>query len=142
MANSYDIALVDELRRRLNCTYEEALLGLEAGGGDLVRSLAATEHVKSQRDGAALSGELIGRAVELAKEGKLRGLRVKLGDRAVGEVPVPKGPAGGALAALVTLLLSRISVEMVCEDTQGTEAACTSKTSSSPSSDSGPAATA
>ena len=142
MAEKYDIAMVDELRRRLDCTYEEALLGLEAGEGDLVRALAATERIKSQRDGASFSGELIGQAVELAREGKLKGLRVMLGDRAIGEVPVPKGVAGGALAALLTLLLSRVSVAMVCEEIEGTTAECTSNTSSSPSSDSGPAAAA
>ncbi len=112
-------------------------MGLEAGQGDLVRSLAATEKIQSQREGASFSGEMIANAVELAREGKLKGLRVMLGDRAVGEVPVPKGVAGGALAALLTLLLSRVSVEMVCDETLGTETVCTSKTSSSPSSDSG-----
>ncbi len=108
MAEQYDIKLVDELRKRLDCTYEEALLGLEAGGGDLVRSLAATEKIQSSREGASFSGEMIAQAVQLAREGKLKGLRVMLGDRAVGEVPVPKGVAGGALAALLTLLLSRV----------------------------------
>ena len=115
MAN-YDIAVVDEIRRRLDASYEEALLGLEAGEGDLVRSLAAAERIKAQRDGAQLSGEIIGQAIELAKEGKLKGLRVKLGDRAVGEVPLPKGPAGGALGAVLSLLLSRVSVELVSEE--------------------------
>ena len=115
MAN-YDIAVVDEIRRRLEASYEEALLGLEAGEGDLVRSLAAAERIKAQRDGAQLSGEVIGQAIEMAKEGKLKGLRVKLGDRAVGEVPLPKGPAGGALGAVLWLLLSRVSVELVSEE--------------------------
>jgi hypothetical protein len=97
MAKTYDIALVDEIRRRLDCSYEEALLGLEAGDGDLVRSLAATERLKSQRDGAQVSGELIGRAIELSKEGKLKGLQearqvldlVPLGD--VGHVQDAQG---------------------------------------------------
>ncbi len=62
------------------------------------------------------SGEVIGKAVELAKEGRLKGLRVKLGDRTVGEVPLPKGPAGGALGAVLTLLLARVSVELVTEE--------------------------
>lgn len=122
MAN-YDIAIVDEIRRRLDATYEEALLGLEAGEGDLVRSLAATERVKAQRDGAQLSGEVIAAAIEKAKEGKLKGLRVKLGDRPVGEVPLPKGAAGGALGAVLSLLLSRVSVELITEDSGSSETA-------------------
>ena len=121
MAN-YDIALVDEIRRRLDASYEEVLLGLEAGEGDLVRSLAATERIKAQRDEAQLSGETIGKAIEMAKEGKLKGLRVKLGDRPVGEVPLPKGPAGGALGAVLSLLLSRVSVELITEEAGGHEA--------------------
>ncbi len=114
---SYDIALVDEIRKRLDCTYEEAVLGLEAADGDLVRALAATERIKSQREGAQVSGELVGKAIELAREGKLKGLRVKLGDRPIGEVPLPKGAAGGAIGAVLALLLARVSVELVTEDT-------------------------
>jgi hypothetical protein len=121
MAN-YDIALVDEIRRRLDASYEEVLLGLEAGEGDLVRSLAATERIKAQRDEAQLSGETIGKAIEMAKEGKLKGLRVKLGDRPVGEVPLPKGAAGGALGAVLSLLLSRVSVELITEEAGAREA--------------------
>lgn len=121
MAN-YDIALVDEIRKRLEASYEETLLGLEAGEGDLVRSLAATERIKAQRDGAQLSGEEIGKAIELAKEGKLKGLRIMLGDRPVGEVPLPKGPAGGALGAVLSLVLSRVSVELIAEQPEEPEA--------------------
>ncbi len=120
---SHDIALVDEIRKRLDASYEEVLLGLEAGEGDLVRSLAATERIKAQRHGAELSGEVIGQAIEMAKEGKLKGLRVKLGDRTVGELPLPKGPAGGALGAVLSLLLARVSVELITEEAAVPEAA-------------------
>jgi hypothetical protein len=115
---SYDVALVDEIRKRLECTYEEAVLGLDAAEGDLVRALAATERIKSQREGAQISGELVGKAIELAKEGRLKGLRVKLGDRAIGEVPLPKGAAGGVVGAVLTLLLARVSVELVTQDAE------------------------
>jgi hypothetical protein len=119
MQREYDIALVDELRRRLDCSYEEALLGLEAGDGDLVRALAATERAKSQREGSQISGEVIGKAIALAREGRLKALQVKLGDRPVGEIPLPKGPAGGALGAVLSILLARISVDLVSEDAAG-----------------------
>jgi hypothetical protein len=114
--DKYDIGLVDEIRRRLDCSYEDALLGLEAGESDLARSLAAAERIKSQREGAQCSGEMIGKAIALAREGRLKGLRVKLGDRVVGEAPLPKGPAGGALGAVLSLLLARVSVELVIEE--------------------------
>jgi hypothetical protein len=115
---SYEVTLVDEIRKRLECTYEEALLGLDAAEGDLVRALAATERIKSQREGAQISGELVGKAIELAKEGRLKGLRVKLGDRVIGEVPLPKGAAGGVVGAVLTLLLARVSVELVTQDAE------------------------
>jgi len=35
------MALVDEVRKRLDATYEEALFGLERSGGDLLNALAA-----------------------------------------------------------------------------------------------------
>ena len=121
MAN-YDIAVVDEIRKRLDASYEEALLGLEAADGELVHALAATERIKAQREGAQLSGEVIAKAIDLAKAGKLKGLRVKLGDHSVGEVPLPKGAAGGALGAVLSLLLSRVSVDLIVEEAAEKEA--------------------
>jgi hypothetical protein len=37
------MALVDEVRKRLDASYSEALAGLEESEGDLLRALAATE---------------------------------------------------------------------------------------------------
>ncbi len=132
MERKYDIALVDEVRRRLDCTYEEAVMGLDASDGDLVHALAATERIKSQREGAQISGEVIGRAIELARDGKLKALRVKLGDRPVGEIPLPKGTAGGAIGAVLSILLARVAVELVSEDTEETMMSTPSAVESGP----------
>jgi hypothetical protein len=119
---SFDMALVDEVRKRLDATYEEALAGLKEGEGDLLRALAAIERRRAERDATAESGELVGRTIGLAREGKLKGMRVKLGDRTVREMPLPKGPAGAVLGAVLSTLLSQLSVELVKKEPDESEA--------------------
>ncbi|MFB3882513.1 MAG: hypothetical protein ACE149_14695 [Armatimonadota bacterium] len=110
---SFDMALVDEVRRRLDATYEEALDGLEEADGDLLHALAAIERRRRERKGALEGGELIGRAVGLAREGKLVGLTVKLGDRVVRRLPLPRNATGAIAAAVVAGLLSQLKVDLV-----------------------------
>ncbi len=110
---SFDMALVDELRQRLDATYEEALVGLEEANGDLLRALAAIERRRRDRQEAMESGELIGRAVGMAREGKLSGLEVKLGDRTLRRLPLPKGTAGAVAGAVLSALLSQLSVDLI-----------------------------
>ena len=110
---SFDMALVDEVRKRLDASYEEALYGLEESGGDLLRALAAIERRRREEKGAEESGELIGKAIGLAKEGRLKGLRVKLGDRTVRDMPLPKGAAGAVLGAVLSMLITQLVVELV-----------------------------
>jgi hypothetical protein len=110
---SFDMALVDEVRRRLDATYEEALDGLEEADGDLLHALAAIERRRRERKGALEGGELIGRAVGLAREGKLAGLTVKLGDRVVRRLPLPRNTTGAIAAAVVAGLLSQLKVDLV-----------------------------
>jgi hypothetical protein len=113
------MALVDEVRKRVDATYEEALMGLEESEGDLLRALAAIERHRRETRAAADSGELIGRAVGLAKEGKLKGMRVKLGDRVIRDVPVPKGIAGAVFGAVLSTLLSQLEVDLVKKESEG-----------------------
>jgi hypothetical protein len=110
---SFDMALVDEVRKRLDATYEEALAGLEESEGDLLRALAAIERRRKEQLGAAESGELLGRTVGLAREGKLKGLRLKLGDRTLRELPLPKGVGGAILGAVLSTLFSQLAIELV-----------------------------
>jgi len=110
---SFDIALVDEIRRRLDATYEEALTGLEETDGDMLHALAAIERRRRGRQETMESGELIGRAVGLAREGKLAGLQIKLGDRVVRQLPLPRSAAGAMLGAVLAGLLSQLTVDLV-----------------------------
>ena len=118
---SFDMALVDEVRKRLDASYAEALEGLEEGEGELLRALAAIENRRAQRKSAANSGELVGRAITMAKEGRLKGMRVKLGDRTLRELPLPKGAGGAVLGAVLSSLLSQLSVDLVQREPEGVE---------------------
>ena len=125
---SFDMALVDEVRKRLDASYDEVLYGLEQGQGDLLRALAAIERRRREERSAEESGEIIGKAIGLAKEGRLKGMRVKVGDRTVREVPLPKGPAGAVLGAVLSMLTKQVVVELVrgepeAREGEGTEAA-------------------
>jgi hypothetical protein len=111
----YDMALVDEIKKRLDASYDEVLVGLEEAGGDMLRALAAIERHREENRKAEQGGELIGRAIGLAKEGKLKGLRVVLADRPVSELPLPKGLGGALIGEIVTGVLSQLKVELVEE---------------------------
>jgi hypothetical protein len=115
------MALVDEVRKRLDASYEEALLGLEEAEGDLLHALAAIERRRRERGDAMESGELIGRAVGLAREGKLAGLEVKLGDRVVRRLPLPKNTAGAIAGAVLSALLSQLEVDVIPRGPQDEE---------------------
>jgi hypothetical protein len=110
---TFDMALVDEIRRRLDATYEEALTALEETNGDLLHALAAIERRRRERQEAMEGGELIGRAVGLAREGKLAGLQVKLGDRVIRQLPLPRNAAGAMLGAVLAGLVSQLTVDLV-----------------------------
>jgi hypothetical protein len=115
------MALVDEVRKRLDASYEEALLGLEEAEGDLLHALAAIERRRRERGDAMESGELIGRAVGLAREGQLAGLEVRLGDRVVRRLPLPKNTAGAIAGAVLSALLSQLEVDVIPRGPQDEE---------------------
>jgi hypothetical protein len=110
---SYDMALVDEVRQRLDATYQEALAGLEEGTGHLLLALAAIERRRRDEQAAAQGGELIGKAVALAKEGKVQGMRVRLGDRVLRDLPLPEGVAGAVFGAVLSNLLSQLAIDLL-----------------------------
>ena len=57
---SFDMALVDEVRKRLDASYAEALEGLEEGEGELLRALAAIENRRAQRKSGPTAGSWSG----------------------------------------------------------------------------------
>jgi translation elongation factor EF-Ts len=107
---SHDMGLVDEIRRRLDATYSEALAGLEESQGDLLKALAIIE--EKRKSGAAAQADLIEQIFRLAEEG-VKALRVRVGRRFVKEVPVGMGAFGSLLAAFLVGFVGEISLEAV-----------------------------
>jgi len=107
---TYDMALVDEIRRRMNATYSEALAALEEGQGDLLRALAIIE--KKREAGASEEADMIDRLFCVAEEG-ITAVRLRVGRRFVKEVPVCKGAFGSLAAAFLVGFLKEISLEIV-----------------------------
>ena len=91
----------------------EVLYGLEQGEGDLLRALAAIERKRREERATEQGSEVIGKALDLAKQGRLKGLRVRLGERTVREMPLPKGIAGAVLGAALSTLITQLVVELV-----------------------------
>jgi len=109
---THDMALVDEIRRRLDATYAEALAALEESGGDLLRALAKLEE---KRKACSEEGDLVERIFRIAEEG-VKALRLRLGRKVVREVPVGMGAFGSLVAAFLAGFLSQVSVEIVKRD--------------------------
>jgi energy-converting hydrogenase Eha subunit B len=112
MASS-DLEKVDEIRRRLNASYEEALAGLEEAGGELLRALAVVEKKRKAASAGAECGVIVERVLGLAREGKVSGLRVKCGSRVIREIPVASGAVGAVAASLLAALFEQLSVELI-----------------------------
>jgi len=110
---SHDLEKVDEIRRRLDASYEEALAALEESQGDLLRALAAVERKRKAAALVADPGALAERIVSLIQEGSVTGLRLKCGARVVKEIPVSHGTLGVVAASLLAGLLEQFSVEVI-----------------------------
>ncbi len=106
---THDMALVDEIRRRLEATYAEALAALEESEGDLLRALAALE---AKRKSGSQEAELVDRIFRVA-EGGVKALRLRLGRKVIREVPVGMGAFGSLVAGLLADFLNEISLEVV-----------------------------
>ena len=109
--SSYDMTVVDEIRQRLDATYEEALAGLEESGGDLLGALAAVEARRARTTPG--DGELIQRILQLASNGPLKALRVRMGRRLLREIPLEVGPLGTLAASLLAVVVSELVLEPV-----------------------------
>ncbi len=110
---NFDMALADEVKKRLDASYDEVLYGLEQGEGDLLRALAAIERKRREERATEQGGEVIGKAIDLAKQGQLKGLRVRLGERTIREMPLPKGIGGAVVGAVLSTLITQLVVELV-----------------------------
>lgn len=119
-----EMRLIDELRQRLDASYEEAAEALREAGGDMVQALAVLERRRRERgEGLVnISSELIDEIKRLASEGVARKLRVKLGERPVAEISVTFGQAAAVVLSIAALLLSKIVIEVIREPVEAEQA--------------------
>ena len=97
------LEMVDQLRERTCCTYEEAKIALQNANGDIVDALIAIEKENEVNididvnEKVSKLGEKIKAAVQ---KGNVNRIRVLHNDEEVANIPVNAGIAGGLLGVL------------------------------------------
>lgn len=115
---SVDLAKVDLIRERIRCTYDEARKALEATGGDVVSALALLEKKRPTSeppDTTALAAELVDDVVRILEAGRIRAVRLRLGDRVVKEIPVEVTAVGAIVLGALVVLASKFAIELVSD---------------------------
>jgi hypothetical protein len=108
---------VDLIRERLGVGYAEARSALVEAAGDVVAALALAEQKQAEtaRDAGLeqVARELIEEVRRTLSEGPVEGIRVKLGNETVAEVPVELGGVGALLVALLSLVVGYLRLEVL-----------------------------
>lgn len=95
------LELVDQVRERTGCTYEEAKKALEAAKGDVVDAIIQIE----QENGKVIDlnekfGDVTDKVKSAVQKGNVNRIRVLRGDEELVNIPVNAGIAGGVLGVL------------------------------------------
>jgi hypothetical protein len=109
---SVDIAKVDEVRRRMGVSYEEAQTALEATGGDVVAALTQLEQSRGPSDLLTVGADLLDEVERLLRAGSIRKIRVRLGNRTLKEIPVSLTAIGAVLIGLLAVLVTQFVIEL------------------------------
>ncbi len=109
-----ELSKIDLIRERMRCGYDNAKQSLDAAEGNVVAALAAIE--REQRAGSddllTLAGELLSELDEITREGAVRKLRVRFGDRVIKELPLVATAGAALLVTLGAILISQLSIEV------------------------------
>jgi len=111
---------IDILQERMNVSYEEARMALEAVNWDVVDALVKLEKdEKSRKEEFFVRGnDLVEKVKELVRKGNVTKIRVKQDGKTLVEIPVTAGVVGALLAPQLALigavatLVSRSSLEI------------------------------
>ncbi len=111
---------IDILQERMNVSYEEARMALEAVNWDVVDALVKLEKdEKSRKEEIFVRGnDLVEKVKELVRKGNVTKIRVKQDGKTLVEIPVTAGVVGALLAPQLALigavatLVSRSSLEI------------------------------
>jgi len=111
---SVDLGIVDLVRERMRCGYEEARDALQATNGNVVDALAHLEKRSAGGDDMlAITAEVVDDVQRLLELGPIRKLRIRFGDRVVREVPVAVTAVGAVLIGLLAVVASRLTIDIV-----------------------------
>ncbi|HBE77988.1 MAG TPA: ubiquitin [Firmicutes bacterium] len=119
-----NIEKIDMVRGRMDVTYEEAKLALEATNWDVVEAIIQIERdEKDRKEEIFVRGnELVEKIKEIVRKGNINRLRVKQDDTILIEIPVTAGVVGALLApqlaiiGAVAALVSKCTVEIERRD--------------------------
>lgn len=97
---------IDIIRERTGLGYREAVALLDAAGWDVVEALARHEEQQEAAKGTwtKIGEDAFRRIKELVREGNVRTVRIKNGDRTMLEIPVTAGVVGAILAPELALI--------------------------------------
>ncbi|MGE5583337.1 MAG: DUF4342 domain-containing protein [Bacillota bacterium] len=115
-----NIEKIDMVRDRMNVTYEEAKLALEATNWDVIEAIIKIEQdERTRKEEIFVRGnELVERVKEIVRKGNINRLKVKQDDKILVEIPVTAGVVGALLApqlaiiGAVAALVSKCTVEI------------------------------
>ena len=105
----YDMGLVDEIRRRLDASYEEALEALEEGQGELLHALAALE---AKRKASSEGIDIIERIFDIAEMG-VSAFRLRLGRKVLKEISVTQGAFWSITTAILAAFINEMTMEVI-----------------------------
>jgi hypothetical protein len=119
-----NIEKIDMVRGRMDVTYEEAKLALEATNWDVVEAIIQIERdEKDRKEEIFVRGnELVEKIKEIVRKGNINRLRVKQDDTILIEIPVTAGVVGAlvapqlAIIGAVAALVSKCTVEIERRD--------------------------
>jgi hypothetical protein len=119
-----NIEKIDMVRGRMNVTYEEAKLALEATNWDVVEAIIKIEHEEKDRKEEIFvrGNELVEKIKEIVRKGNINRLRVKQDDTVLIEIPVTAGVVGAlvapqlAIIGAVAALVSKCTIEIERRD--------------------------
>jgi len=95
------LEMVDQVRERTGCTYEEAKAALQGANGDVVDAIIAIEKENGVNiDVNEKLGELGEKIKGAVQKGNVNRIRILHGDEEVANIPVNAGIAGGVLGIL------------------------------------------
>jgi hypothetical protein len=113
---------VDLVRQRMNVSYEEAKMALEAADWDVTEALVILERKKKpslEEEFIVRGNELVEKIKEIIRQGNINRIKIKQDEKVLVEIPVNAGVIGVVLApqlaiiGAIAALFTQCTVEIV-----------------------------